>query len=169
MPSHNIRPAGLGIVIVNTQVQPESKILIKAVLDDTSSVIMVEAAAFTLAAKILIALQVPKAHILSDNIVLLQFLSEQDRNHPPDWRMKTYIQHFDSAFQSSSFSIYKIDRNNNDEADLLARQALLYNLDHSQILHVECSFQAHGDQCTVLQALNNVSIPSLRILTPSCC
>jgi len=59
--------------------------------------------------------------------------------------MKTYIQHFDAAFQSSSFSIYKIDRNNNDEADFLARQAILYNLDLSQPVHVDCSFQAHGD------------------------
>jgi len=54
--SHNIHPACLGIVIVHTQVQPASKIHIKAVLNDTSSVIMAEAAAISLAAKILIAL-----------------------------------------------------------------------------------------------------------------
>jgi ribonuclease HI len=129
--SHNIRPAGLGIVIVNTQMQPASKIHIKAILKDTSSVIMAEAAAISLAAKVLNALQVHEAYILSDNIVLLQYLGEQDRIHPPDWRMKTYIQHFDEALQTSSFSISKIDRNNNDEADFLARQALLYNLDLS--------------------------------------
>ena len=81
--------------------------------------------------------------------------------------MKTYIQHFDEAFQSSSFSIYKIDRNINDEADLLARQALLCNLDLSQPLHAECSFQTHGDQCPVLQALDNISLPTIRLLTAS--
>jgi len=66
--THNIRPAGLGIVIVNTQVHPESRIHIKAVLDDTSSVIMAEAAAIALAAKILTALQVHKAHSFNTSV-----------------------------------------------------------------------------------------------------
>jgi hypothetical protein len=51
-------------------------------LDDTSSVIMAEAAAIALAAKIFIALQVHEDQILSDNIVLLQYLCEQERIHP---------------------------------------------------------------------------------------
>ena len=54
--AHNIRPAGLGIFIVNMQAQPESRIHIKAVLNDTFSVIMAEAAAVALAAKILDAM-----------------------------------------------------------------------------------------------------------------
>jgi len=83
--------------------------------------------------------------------------------------MKTYIQHFDEALQTSSFSISKIDRNNNDEADFLARQALLFNLGLSQPLQAECSSQVHGDQCPILQALNVISLPSVTLITTSCC
>jgi hypothetical protein len=83
--------------------------------------------------------------------------------------MKTYIQHFDEALQTSSFSISKIDRNDNDEADFLARQVLLYNLDLSQALQAECASQVHGDQCPVLQALNFVSLSSVTLITASCC
>jgi len=80
--AHNIRPAGLGIFIVNMQAQPESRIHIKAVLNDTSSVIMAEVAAVALAAKVLDAMQVHEAQIISDNIILLQYLNEQEHNHP---------------------------------------------------------------------------------------
>jgi hypothetical protein len=63
-------------------IQPASKMHIKVVLKDMSSVIIAEAAAISLAAKVLNALQVHEAYILSDNIVLLQYLGEQDRIHP---------------------------------------------------------------------------------------
>jgi len=63
--------------------QSESRIHIKAVLNDTFSVIMAEAAAVALAAKILNStMQVNEAQILSDNILLLQFLNEQEHNQP---------------------------------------------------------------------------------------
>jgi hypothetical protein len=45
---------------------------------------MAEAAAVALAAKILNIMQVNEAQIISDNISLLQFLNEQQHNHPPD-------------------------------------------------------------------------------------
>jgi ribonuclease HI len=127
-PAHNTKPAGLGILIVNMQAQPESKIHIKAILQDTSSAIMPEAAAVALAAKIFNIMQVTEAQILSDNITLLQFLNDQDRNHPPDWRMKPYIQDFDVCSQNSTITTYKISRENNEEVDLLARQALAFSL-----------------------------------------
>jgi hypothetical protein len=47
---------------------------------------------------------------------------------PPNWRTKTYIQQFDDYSRNSSFTTYKISRKNNNEVDLLARQALAYSL-----------------------------------------
>ena len=63
----------------------------------------------------------------------------------------------------------QIHRNDNDEADFLARQAILYNLDISLAIQAECASQVHGDHCPVLQALNYVSLPSVTLITTSCC
>jgi ABC-type sulfate transport system substrate-binding protein len=91
------------------------KIHIKATFQDASSVIMAEAAAVALAAKILTVMQLTEAQILSDKITLLQFLNDQDHNHPPDWRMKPYTQEFEVCSQNSSITTYKISRENNED------------------------------------------------------
>jgi hypothetical protein len=46
------RSAGIGIIFLNSQVQPEQKIQIKAIMTMTQSVIMAEAAALALAVKL---------------------------------------------------------------------------------------------------------------------
>ena len=78
--------------------------------------------------------------------------------------MKTYIQQFNASSQNSSFSTYKISREINNEADLLARQALAYSLDTSQPFQAYCSIEKHGSQCPVFQALNNITLISIRLL-----
>jgi hypothetical protein len=50
LPSNLSRDAGIGIFIVNNQVQPVQTIYIKAAMKQTSSVLMAEAAALALAA-----------------------------------------------------------------------------------------------------------------------
>jgi len=47
------RHAGLGIFIINTDVQPPLSILVKATMQESSSVLMAESAAMALAAVLL--------------------------------------------------------------------------------------------------------------------
>jgi hypothetical protein len=61
------RDAGIGIFIVDTQVQPPHSIFIKAAMKSSSSVIMAAAAALALAAEVVSALQMHQVTVLSDN------------------------------------------------------------------------------------------------------
>ena len=89
-PSLPPRMAGLGILFVNTQVQPAQTIYIKAIMSDAHSVIMAEAAALALAAMVADLLNFTNIAFLSDCNQLVQFLNADDQNHPPDWRIKPF-------------------------------------------------------------------------------
>jgi hypothetical protein len=58
--------AGIGIIFLNSQVQPEQKIQIKAIMTMTQSVIMAEAAALALAVKLAQNLHFGNISFLSD-------------------------------------------------------------------------------------------------------
>jgi hypothetical protein len=66
--------AGLGIFILNFQVQPAQTIYIKAKLQNCHSVLMGEAAALALGAKIVQAMQISSCTFLLDSQQLVQFL-----------------------------------------------------------------------------------------------
>jgi hypothetical protein len=57
--------------------------------------------------------------------------------------MKPYTQEFNVCSQSLTITTYKISRENNEEADLLARQAVALNLDIIQPFQTFCSNIAH--------------------------
>jgi len=60
-----LRQAGLEIFIIKTDVQPPMSILIKATMQESSSVIMAEAATIAVAAQLLNQLQCHQATLLS--------------------------------------------------------------------------------------------------------
>jgi hypothetical protein len=60
-------PAGLSIFIINTDVQPPLSIFIKATMQKSSSVLMVESAAMAWVVALLNQLQSHQATLLSDN------------------------------------------------------------------------------------------------------
>ena len=67
------RHAGLGIFIINTDVQPPLSIFVKATMQESSSVLMAEsAAAMALAAVLLKQLQSHQATLLLDNQQVVQ-------------------------------------------------------------------------------------------------
>jgi hypothetical protein len=74
-PNQPARQAGIGIFIVNTQVQPMQTIYIKAAMTQTHSVIMAEAIAMALAAKLMNVLNFNDVCYLSDCSQLVQFLN----------------------------------------------------------------------------------------------
>ena len=139
--------AGIGIFILNFQVHPAQSIYIKARMHNCHSVLMGEAAALALGAKLVQALQISSCFFLSDSQQLVQFLHSANKDHPPHWRMKPYTQVYDNVAGNLQTTLFKITRISNSIADTLAKQALvstLVELDHS------CSRLACGLLCSTL-------------------
>ena len=82
--------AGIGIFILNFQVQPAQSIYIKATMQNCHSVLMGEAAALALGAKLVQAMQISSCNFLLDSQQLVVFLHNANQDHPTDWRMKSY-------------------------------------------------------------------------------
>jgi ribonuclease HI len=77
------RRAGLGIHIINLQVQPANHIYIRACLQETHSVLSAEATAMALAATIVNRLDAQQVFFYSDSAQLVDFLNSQDHTDPP--------------------------------------------------------------------------------------
>lgn len=138
------RAAGLGVLLVNTQVQPAQTIYIKAIMSDAHSVIMAEAAALALAATVTDLLNFNNTAFLSDCKQLVHFLNEADQEHPPDWRMKPYTQLFANCANRRQAKIYNISRTLNTTADALARPV---NVPTNASFENMCSYSNHDHQC----------------------
>jgi hypothetical protein len=158
--------AGLGIFILNFQVQPTQMIYIKATLTSYSSVIMVEAASLALASSITRAMNIHNCNFLSDCQQLVQFLNKDDLSNPPDWRIKPFTQVFSNNAAHTSSRIIKINKNLNTTADALARQAYTSS---ALELNSHCSNMLCGPLCSVMQALLTVDLPDVNIIAASCC
>jgi ribonuclease HI len=168
-PGQPTRKAGIGILIVNKQVQPVLTMHIKAIMQEASSVLMAEAAALALAASIASNLNYTNVSFLTDSIHLVQFLSSTDHNHPPDWRMKTYTQQYDNCAATIQSTLHKINRAENVIADSQARQAFSVVETLHQPCHMQCSYGAHLSQCPLLQALSSVTMNCVWLLAAYCC
>jgi hypothetical protein len=118
-----LRPAGLGIFILNFQDQRIQAIYIKAKLQSCSSVIMAEAACLALAFAICSSLNLTGVNFLSDCEQVIHFFRNDDLANPPDWRINYYTQSFVNFTSTIAPSIYKIRRRLNTTTDSLARQA----------------------------------------------
>jgi ribonuclease HI len=124
-PTKSIRPAGLGIFLVNVQVRPTQTIYIRAKLPACSSVLMAEAASLALAATAADRLSLSNMWFLSDSQSLVQFLNQTEQSNPPDWRIKPFTQTFSNYATIRNYKVLKIHRHRNATADALARQAVL--------------------------------------------
>jgi len=69
---------------------------------------------------------------------------------------------------ATAINIRNIRRNQNQMADLLARQALIRDIDSNHHSSDECSYAAHEQECSLLLALQNVIVNSVMVLTTSC-
>nr|AAL68852.1 putative protein NP_196765.1 [Sorghum bicolor] len=85
--------AGLGVFIVNTDEHPPISIFVKALLQESSSVLMAESAALALATDLLKQIQCTRYTIFSNNQQLVNFLNQSDLSNPSDRRIKPYSQH----------------------------------------------------------------------------
>lgn len=139
-----IRPAGIGIFFIDVQVQPPIKILVKARVEQVSSVLMAEAAAAALAAQLLHLLQAQNSYVLSDCQQLVLFLNHESVAHPPDWRMKPFTLVFKNFADAGGISIRKIHRSSNLTAHSLATQASRLS---AVLPRRSCSSTAHNQKC----------------------
>jgi hypothetical protein len=163
------RRAGLGIFIVNLQVQPANTFYVRASLGETHTVLSAEAAAMALAADLLHKMNFQHVTFLSDCVQLVAFLKSQDHSNPPDWRMKIHTQMFDTATLNHMPQVIKIDRNLNSAAHTLATLAFSSPDVQHQNYVPSCSYEHLDHQCPLLDALTSVSLVNTRILAASCC
>lgn len=161
--------AGIGVFIVNTQVQPTQTVYIKAKLTNSSSVIMAEAAALALAAAVANSMDLNNINFLSDCEQLVHFLNAADQSNPPDWRIKYFTQLFANHSRCRRSKIFKIPRCLNTTADTLARQVLSDLASHSINLEPSCTYTNHASHCSLVQALQSVSLNSVSLLSAVCC
>jgi hypothetical protein len=158
--------AGLGILFVNMQVQPAQTIFIRAQLTGVQLVLMAEAAALALAARVNESLNFDNTTFLLDCQQLVHFLIQQDHTHPPDWRTKFFTQSFTNCLVHRRAKILKINRNLNTTVDGLARQAFSALGTRYQPV---CSNLHHSHQCPLVEALNSVNMQHVTLLSASCC
>jgi ribonuclease HI len=86
---------------------------------------MAEPAAMALAAIVTNCLSMHQLIFLSDNQLLVQFLNHSDQANPPEWRIKHFTQTFTNFTRQRDARILRIQRSQNQMADILARQALI--------------------------------------------
>lgn len=96
--STHLRPVGLGVSILNTT----QKKILQAKVDNISCVLMAEAAALSLAARITSLLQLQGVNFLIDNQLLAGFLNSAVLSTPPDWMIKNTHQFINFSAGSSS-------------------------------------------------------------------
>jgi hypothetical protein len=88
--SNGIRPAGIGIFITNTQIQPPLFIYLKAAMNDTPSVFVAEAATLAFGATLLNFMQLNPVNFLTDNQLLYLYINSTGHFDIPDWRAAAY-------------------------------------------------------------------------------
>jgi ribonuclease HI len=168
--SHNSshKPAGLGIFIVNTDINQPFSIFIKAFLQVSSLVLMAESAALALAIYLCRNMNLEQVQFYSDSQLLVDCLNGPDPSNPPDWRIKPFT-HFVQTTLINSYQVFKIPRAQNLMADTLARRALHSLLSFQPSSPLLCTNPAHCHGCPLSFALRFVPLNSVFVLAASCC
>jgi len=112
---------------------------------------MAEAAALALAAALVQRLQFTGTNFLSDNQQLGSFLNSPDHSTPPDWRMKHLTQQYITSSDQGNFRIFKIPRNINQTAHMLANTGIC-----------SCTNAAAYSCYQLLQCSSRTSVPTDR-------
>jgi len=112
------RQAGLGVFIIITDENPLTSIFIKALVQESSSVLMVESAALALATNLLNQIQCRRYTIFSDNQQLVHFLNKSNLSNPSDWRIKPYSQSAANLLANYNTQVRKVKRSQNQMAIL---------------------------------------------------
>ena len=158
-----MRPTGLGIFIFNSNSMQPLAIYIKAKSPAVSSVLMAEATALSLAAKVVRLLHIGQVNYFSDNEILVKLLQRTMPSSHQDWRLKPLLTLFADSNINIDHHMFKIPRAQNLTAHSLVSQARKL---HTQFV---CTSASHGNYCPVKEALHFVSWDQLDLLHVKCC
>jgi len=142
---------------------------IKALINNTTSVIMAEAAALALAALVSTMLQIEEISYLTDSQLLVTYLNGPDLRNPPHWDVKPFTERFLSSVANRRIQVLKVQRDMNATAHILANQAFRSSKDLCNSVNVSCSNASHGCSCPSQLALQCVSYEPFRIIAARCC
>ena len=159
--------AGLGVFIINTDENPPISIFVKALLQESSSVLMAESTALALATDLLNQIQCTRYTIFNQHLV--HFLNQSNLSNPPDWRIKPYSKSAANLLAIYSTQVRRIKRTQNQMADSLARQAFQAITSNQIQYDFSCSNPSHANDCPLLRAINSVTITSVNVLSALCC
>jgi hypothetical protein len=107
---------------------------------------------------------------LSDNQALVTFFNGTDFSSPPDWRVKDFTNQFIKCNRGRQHNIFKIGRQLNTTAHLLAKQAhVSLSSNSSSGPSVICSNSSHQTVCPLTDALSVVNWEQFQLLTVRCC
>lgn len=81
--------------------------------------------------------------LVSDNQQLVSFINVTNQSSPPEWRIKNLTQQFMNYNRDNNFKIFKIRRQGNQTAHLLAKQAFTANHPQLSPIHITCTNMMH--------------------------
>ena len=155
----------LGIFTIDPQ--QRRTIYIKAVITNSTSVLMAEAAAMALATPVTSALSIQNTIFLTNNQLLVSFFNGTDFSSPPIWDIKPFTQSFINTTNNNNSRVLKVARNQNVTAHTLATQAFQCTLNPSST-SISCTNTVHVTSCPLRVALNSIPWES-SLIAASCC
>lgn len=147
-------------------IQPVQTIYIKAVISQTYSVIMAEAAALAVAAVAANQLSYNESpfYLIAANWCISSMVKTTAILQIGGWRSSHY-----NCMLNHQARVYNISRSLNSTADAFTRLALLLPVTSEESIEYACSYSGHELQCPLQSALNTVFLHSCRILAVSRC
>jgi ribonuclease HI len=133
-------------------------------MQDSSSVVMAESAALTLATSLCRQMGLQRISFFTNNQLLVNCINGDYPSNPPNWRIKPYTQTIVASLQDS-YKVIKISRHHNHMVHSLATRALHQVSIHNAPQQIICTNSSHMNQCPLLCALNIVTINSELVLT----
>jgi hypothetical protein len=130
---------------------------------------MAETAAMALAAKISSSLGISEISFLTDNQLLESFFNGTSYDMPPHWDIKPYTQSFLNATAGYNWKVFKVQRDLNITAHVLANQAFRSSLGTVSNVQTSCTNERHVQSCPLREALKFVTWESFSLVAASCC
>lgn len=165
--TQDTRTAGLGVFYLDPD--RNHRFYIKAKVDQMNSVLMAEAAAINLAAKIGTLFALREISFFTDNQQMATFFNGASHVLPPRWDIKPYTQRFLNLTEGYSWKVLKVHRDLNKTAHILASQAFRASMSSTTNIQISCTNEEHVQSCPLREALNAVSWENFFLVAASCC
>lgn len=130
---------------------------------------MSEAAGMAIAAVITSQLGFQTMSFFTDSQALAGFYNGQDLQTPPHWNIKPFTHKFLSTTTNLSWRVFKIHRDLNTTAHVLASQAFRGYSGITSSDAFICNNGNHLDSCPLREALHDVNWEWFSLIAAICC